>query len=377
MLERLGRKRYALPFAVFLTVACVMSAVVYPMVTAEPRNLPLGILSLDEGVETPQGTVNAGESIVSQVMGSENGNGDDTQTVAWTEYESQEALDEAIANEKLYAAVVIPADFSASQARAKAAEAQAFEAQTAQIAALSVIIDEGKNPMAASTVETMLTGMLVRQGLPYAVERVDEADIGGGTLNMAQQFTVIPVFIMTMVCSVALYALTRAPKTAARGERWKAVGIQAALAVCLSWLVGFGTTAILETSGLSIPSLDTGLFLWLASFCLMMLFVGCLDVAAPLGAAVIIVCFAGGMTCGNLPYELLPTFYQDWLYPWVPQRFIGDGVRQIFYTGATFANPAAVGLAGAGVIGIAALCLAPFVPRSASGDATRPGPACE
>ncbi len=410
MLERLGKKRYALPFVVFLVVASVMSMVVYPMVTAEPRNLPLGILSLDEGVETPQGTVNAGEVIVAQVTETEASNADGVQAVAWSTYETRKALDEAIANEELYAAIVIPSDFSASQVQAKMAEAQALAAQAAQIAAaqaaaantgtptspqeapptlpqneqpttdtpeispLSVIIDEGKNPMAASTVETMLTTMLAQQNLPYTVERINEVNIGGGTLNMAQQFTVIPAFIMTMICSVALYVLTRAPKTTSRRERWSVVGIQAALAVCLSWLIGFGTTAILETGGLSIPSLDTGLFLWLASFCLMLLFVGCLDIATPLGAVIILVCFAGGMACGNLPYELLPTFYQDWLYPWVPQHFIGEGVRQIFYTGATVMNPAAASLAWFGVIGAAALCVFPFIPRSESKDGPKPGP---
>ena len=107
MLERLGKKRYALPFVVFLVVASVMSMVVYPMVTAEPRNLPLGILSLDEGVETPQGTVNAGEVIVAQVTETEASNADGVQAVAWSTYETRKALDEAIANEELYAAIVV------------------------------------------------------------------------------------------------------------------------------------------------------------------------------------------------------------------------------------------------------------------------------
>lgn len=399
MLEKWEKRRYAVPFGVFVVVACVMSLVVYPMVTAKPKNLPLGILSLDEGAETPQGVLNAGAAMVEQVLGSQGDEGE-TQAVAWTEYESQQALDEAIENEELYAAVVIPADFSASQAQAKMAEAQALAAQAARIAAaqaaaestggpsapqgaaavpqtapeaadipevapLAVIVDEGKSPLAASTVEAMLTGMLSQQGLSYSIEHVDEADIGGGTLNMAQQFTVIPAFIMTMICSVALYALTHAPKTAGRSARCKAAGIQTALALCLSWLVGFGTAAILVASGLSIPVLDTGLFLWLASFCLMLLFVGCLDVALPLGAVVILVCFAGGMACGNLPFELLPAFYQDWLFPWVPQHFIGDGVRQIFYTGATAANPAAIGLVWTGILGAAALCVAPLMPHAA------------
>ena len=210
MLEHLGKKRYALPFVVFLVVACVMSMVVYPMVAAEPMNLPLGILSLDAGAETPQGHLNAGEAIVAQVTEAEADDESGTQAVAWTAYDSQEALDEAIANEELYAAVVIPADFSASNVQAKAAEAQALAEQAAQIAAaqaavantanpsnpqeapstlpqieqtatdtppiapLSVIVDEGKHPMAASTVETMLTTMLAQQGLPYTVERARE-----------------------------------------------------------------------------------------------------------------------------------------------------------------------------------------------------------
>ncbi|WP_139652285.1 ABC transporter permease [Raoultibacter phocaeensis] len=415
MVEKLGKKRYVLPFAAFLVVACVMSLVVYPMVTAEPKGLPLGILSLDEGAQSPQGALNAGETIVEQILESQDE--EETHAVTWTEYDSQEALDEAIENEELYAAIVIPSDFSQSQVDAKTAEAIAAAAQTEQaakvaaarasaeasetegasspngttpqgdlssgaqssipnaaagsadseipkISPLAVIIDEGKNPLAASTVKTMLTSMLAEQGLAYTLEIVDEADIGGGTLNMAQQFTVLPVFIMSMICSVALFVATKPAKDATRSQRFKTIGMQAMFILVLSWLIGFGTTALVETSGLSIPSLDTGLFLWLASFCLMLLFVGCLDIATPLGAVVILGCFACGMACGNLPYELLPTLYQDWLYPWVPQHFIGDGIRQIFYTGATAANPAAGGLIGAGFVGAIALCVAPLVAHS-------------
>jgi len=30
-------------------------------------------------------------------------------------------------------------------------------------------------------------------------------------------------------------------------------------------------------------------------------------------------------------HEMLPKFYQDWIYGWAPMRFLSDGIRDLFY----------------------------------------------
>lgn len=387
MMEKLEAKRLLLPLIALIVAGFVMAMTVYPMVTAEPRNLPLGVLSLDEGAETPHGFVNAGDQIIEKMAGA-TGEG----AVSWTRYESRAELDAALDAHELYAAVVVPEGYTAAQLQAKMAAAQqaaaaaqaqaaggqaaqrataagAAGAQAAQVeasapASLSIIVDAGKNPMAAASVESTIKSQIADAGLEAQVERRNAGDVGGGSLNMAVQFTVLPAFILTLVCSVSLFAVTRAKKGATRSQRLRTAGVQLAATAALSCCVGFGVAGIVGgIAGLAIPVAETGLFLWLASFCLMALFVGCLDVAVGLGALVIVAVFACGLATGNLPYEFLPAFWQEWLYPWVPQRFIAEGARSLYYLDDSAWNTSAGPLAVYGVVGLAALALAPMLPN--------------
>jgi uncharacterized phage infection (PIP) family protein YhgE len=128
VIEQLGNKRYGIPVVVLALVACVMALVIYPMVTAEPKNMPFGILSQDQNAETPQGVMNLGKDIVETILDSSAAldEEDGEVAVAWTEYASRAELDAALADQAIYAAIVVPEDFTAAQveARTEAAEAR-------------------------------------------------------------------------------------------------------------------------------------------------------------------------------------------------------------------------------------------------------------
>jgi hypothetical protein len=110
-------------------------------------------------------------------------------------------------------------------------------------------------------------------------------------------------------------------------------------------------------------ALDGLLFYWLASLSIMLIVVGCLNFAVWLGALVLVGTMVLGMGTGVIPYELLPAFWQDWVYPWAPQRLIGLGIREMLFMNATAWNNAAGQLTLCAIIGAIALCLSPFVRR--------------
>ena len=55
MFEKLGKAKYVVPLLIGIVAACVMSVMFYPMANMEMKGLPFAVLSLDEGVQTPQG----------------------------------------------------------------------------------------------------------------------------------------------------------------------------------------------------------------------------------------------------------------------------------------------------------------------------------
>ena len=62
MFEKLGKAKYVVPLLIGIVAACVMSVMFYPMANMEMKGLPFAVLSLDEGVETPQGDMNVGDT---------------------------------------------------------------------------------------------------------------------------------------------------------------------------------------------------------------------------------------------------------------------------------------------------------------------------
>ncbi|MEE0594518.1 MAG: DUF3533 domain-containing protein, partial [Eggerthella lenta] len=129
MFEKLGKAKYVVPLLIGIVAACVMSVMFYPMANMEMKGLPFAVLSLDEGVETPQGDMNVGDTLVENITSATAAEDGEESPIAWTKVGSQKELDEALENGEYYGAIIVPADFSAQQMAVKQAETKASLAQ--------------------------------------------------------------------------------------------------------------------------------------------------------------------------------------------------------------------------------------------------------
>lgn len=403
MIDTLGKRAYGIPFVVVALLICLFSLMFYPMTHLELRGLPFAVVNLDEGTETPQGTMNAGDTVAEKLMSmGDSGEGSDgtAMPISWTERGSWDELNQAIDNGELYGAVVIPEDLTQSQlAAAQAVAAQATAAQAggaaaaganavqadvpavaaqagagaAQTAAdsasptLTVVLDYAKSPLVASQLQTQIASLFQQQGITASV---DVRNAPGDSMSqsplsgmMFQQLSILPLVLGAAIGSVLLRVISH--RTAKpESSRWSIIGTQAVGAVALSLAVALLTwCAVLWGAGVELPFGTAVPFLWMAALCLMALFLGALNLSLPLGALVILLMMGLGTATGVLPAEGLPTFWQDWVNPWAPQHFIGEGVRAIALRGAGIANAGTTPLLVAGAIGLALLALAGALPR--------------
>ena len=144
MLDKLGKRKFIIPFVLPVLVVCLFSLMFCPMAQMELRNLPVAVVNLDEGIELPSGTLNIGSEITE---GLESGEGIEGTSVSsglsatasqqeenasgkeasdqgstvmqdallWSVLESEESAESAFANHNYYALIVIPKDFTLSQ----------------------------------------------------------------------------------------------------------------------------------------------------------------------------------------------------------------------------------------------------------------------
>ncbi len=372
MFEKMGKKKYAVPLGALCGFLLLMSLLMYPMLHSEPANVPFAILSLDQGVETAGGTVNAGDALVEKVSGaqpSESGEAENSASpIAWTVFTSQSEFDEAVESSEFYGGVVISEDFTQTQLAAQAKPT------------VQLITDSAKNASLAQSLQASLTSTLKDAGIVVDTSAVHDVDLGNSSAGaMLGQLSVAPLLAMSMTGSMIMFLVTRAKKGASRKERAKTFGIQMAYAAGLSLCVAAADMFIAcVVGGMDLPLMTLLPYQWLCGFSIMALLVGIMNVAFALGTVGMMACM-GTMSCAYIAPEMLPAAWLDWVYPWSPAHFVVEGVRQVVFLGAGVLNSdslcmlviAALGLA----FGLVGVLMAKGEPASAKQPAAVAAPA--
>lgn len=163
MFEKLGKKKFAIPFVVPILLICLFALMFYPMANMELKHMPFAVVCLDEGAELPTGNVNVGEQMAdalasgdaSALAGSQDGEDgesasglDVSEAIEWTVLSSEKELEEALVNNEYYGAIVIPKDFTLVNA-AQQMKDQAADGVSEEDSTLHVYLDKAKSPLIA------------------------------------------------------------------------------------------------------------------------------------------------------------------------------------------------------------------------------------
>lgn len=383
-----------------------------PMVGIDPRELPIAVVNLDEGTDSTAEQVQSGSQVVASVTGD-----DRDGMIAWRTFTSQNELDQGLQGNEVYAALVIPANFSQSQAdliaaaevsaqeagRAAAAHAmqealaQGADSEAAQqaarqaareageaaaqqvaadgadsIAALTMIVNQGKNPMVTGQLAGSLADVTGDPNVHVDVKYYNEIPA-----SIAQLATFLPMVFMILayITGYAGGIGIRSVFPLGWAGRYKTIATQLGLAAVASAVAGFSAASIVAAlvPGAELAVGEAGSFLSIAVFALMSLVVGSINWAGMAGMLVPVGVLVLGLGAADLPYEFLPSFWQNWIYPWNPLRFLAEGGRALLYQGAGWWNAATLGLVVTGLIGIALVTTSVATPRGGRATANESG----
>jgi len=312
--DKVNLKVVAPIIAIIITFA--ISLVILPVLKGEPKELPISVVSLDQGMTTPQGTVNLGAQISAGMAAKLDAAmaAKDPAPLKLIEIADQQALDQAFEDRDIYAAIVIPADFTANKL-------------TGGAPAVKVLIDEGQSKAVATVLSTMITSLSADSEIPLTLEYLNPVgpDMANGNANM---FAFMLAWIATLVCSIVLAVAYSRGLDQSYKSKLKLTLMAALTAVVIAACVSF----ILKVEfSLGIDIELTFGFLSIAVFCLMLLIIGVMSWSKVAGILIFVTLMLLGLVAANLPYEILPTFWQSYVYPWIPMRFMSDGIKEIFY----------------------------------------------
>lgn len=343
----------AAPIIAFI-VLFIFSLTLFPSVQPQPKALPIAIVNEDQGVVLPnQSTMNMGQTIVEMMKATTET--DSESAVKWVEVKSSEAVQKGLNNQKYYAALVIPADFSANRASLQTVTPASPEVQ--------IYINQGMNMAAATVAGQILNGVVDNLNINVRDQLLQGFEVQGANLTVEQAASIVtpitktvtnvnevgtnsangnspislfqPLWMASLASAAITFMAISKLKFRNRKESLMTKLGQILIGAAAALVIGFGLPWLVGSMvGINIPDyLDTALFLTIASFAFFLMITAVLSLIGFKGIIIFVLMLFFGAPLLALAPEMMAPFYRDWIYSWLPMRFMIEGLREIFFFG--------------------------------------------
>ncbi|MCU5378536.1 DUF3533 domain-containing protein [Bacillus cereus] len=337
-----------------LLVVFIFSLTLFPTVQPQPKNLPIAIVNEDQGVEIPnQPKMNMGQTIVDNMK--KTSKSEEEPAVKWVEVKDKESVQKGLNNQEYYAALVIPKDFSTKQASLRTPQPSSPEVE--------IFINQGMNTAASTMAGQMLNGVVDNMNNTVRAQLLEGLKAKGATLTADQVSNVVtpiakkvtnvnetgknsangnspmslfqPLWIASLASAAIIFIAISKMPVGTRKENFVLKLKQIVTGAVATIVIGFGLTWIADGMvGLNISNFtDTALFLSITSFSFFLMISAVLSLVGLKGIGVFALLLFFGAPLLSLAPEMLSPFYQDWVYAWLPMRFMIEGLREIFFFG--------------------------------------------
>jgi len=350
------KKLVVLSPIIALAVIFIFSLTLFPSVHPQPENLPIAIVNEDQGVQIPnQSKMNMGQTIVEMIQKNTKTTTDKDPAVKWVKVKNAVEVQKGLDNEKYYAALVIPKDFSAKQA--------SLQTPTPDSPEVQILINQGMSPSASTIAGQILNGLVDNLNNTVRTQLLDGFEKQGATLTAKQASSIVtpitkevtnvneigtnsangnapislfqPLWMAVLASSAILFiAVSKMPNTTRKENLLTKIG-QIFMGAIIALVIGFGFTWIAKGMvGLNIPEfMDTALFLTITAFSFFLMITAVLSLLGIRGIAVFALLLFFGAPILAMAPEMMTSFYRDWVYPWLPMRFMVEGLRELLFFG--------------------------------------------
>ena len=365
------------PIAVILIIA-LFSVNLFAQGNPQVKNLPVALIVNDEGehVETVKVAV---EQMSKGTDGAE-------PTLAFTT-EKEEDIEKLFADKEYYAALVIPAGYND-------ALQNAMTNNTA--ANLQIYINQGFNMTGANFAKTALNALVEQLSNQYStnfVMQMGDQQIDANTAAVlvspivpeekifnpitastangsAPTLLAVPAWVGALIGGFILFLATSnifKKETLTRKQTLRLMGGQVLFGILIALFSGFTVATLALIAGINMPSYFlVAFFVSFAAFCFFLLVSAITAWIGKPAITLFMVVMLLGMGVLMTPQEMLPSFFVNFIRPWVPIRFASEGLREIFYFGSGFYTGASFNtILGIGIVGLVIFILSIFKPVKA------------
>ncbi|CAM2928003.1 ABC transporter permease [Salinicoccus roseus] len=330
----------------FVAVALLMFIFVaaqIPGAHQSPSDLPVAIVNEDNG--------DMSATIVDTIQEqSTQKSGGEAQTIEWQAFDNKQEMMAALDNQEVYGALLIPENYSNQFA--------SLQSENPASPVIEAFISEGSNTMVANILNQAFNGMLGQMngmiseqmlgqveeaGAPLSAEQArlftkpvqmeitqlhETGEMGNAPLSLFQ-----PIWIGSLAGAVLLFLAGKDRVFSTVKSKFKFRLTQVIIAVIIGFIAGFSlpwfTTFMLGYEYENFITL--ALFLSITSMSFILMILATMTWIGFGGIVIFVLLLFFGLPILQMAPEMLPEFYRDWIYPWLPMRFMLEGVRDILF----------------------------------------------
>ena len=365
---------WAAPIAVILIIS-LFSINLFAQGNPQVKNLPIAFIVNDEGqhVETVKAAV---EQMGKGVDGAE-------PMIAFTT-EKEEDIENLFNDKQYYAALVIPEGYN---------DAIENALTNNSAATLQIYLNQGLNITGANVAKTALSGLISQLSHQYSTNYLTQLGDGqidaskaavlvnpivaqekifnpitASTANgVAPTLMAVPAWVGALIGGFIVFLATSnilKNELLTRKQTLRLMGGQVLFGMIIALFSGFTVATLAHFAGINMPSYFlVAFFVSFAAFCFFLLVSAITAWIGKPAITLFMVVMLLGMGVLMTPQEMLPSFFVDFIRPWVPIRFASEGLREIFYFGSGFYTGGSFNtILGIGIVGLLIFVLSIFKP---------------
>lgn len=368
---------------VFVVIMVFGLALMGSVLSPKPQNLPVALVVLDQPAKLPDGSQLAVGEMVKEKLKSIS-----ELPIKWVEVSSEAELAVQLDEQKVYGALVLPADLSAGIA--------SLQSPAPKPAEVRIVLNEGMNTQAVSAVRMILQGaanqlssQLASQLLgqigqrspqipvaaasallhPFQVTEQVVHPVGSNNANGGAPNLLVQILWLACMVSSAIMFMTAQQHGAGKASFKGTVASQLAAGfILVTAASAFLLWMAHSWYGMEFAKLGQAwLYLWLMAAAFFFIQTTLLNWIGLPSMLLLVLVFFFSMPVIGMPKELLPQAAADWLYTWTPFRYAAEGLRSLMY----FDGKGALGqslyvLGGLALSGLILAALSVFKPRKSA-----------
>ena len=362
------------PIAVILIIA-LFSLNLFAQGDPKVKNLPIALITSDEGSH-----VDAVKEAIEQM--SKGIDGEEPMLTFSSEKEAD--IEELFAQKEYYAALVIPEGYNDAVQNAMTSNTSAT---------LKIYINQGFNMTGANFAKTALNGLVTQISDQYSTNLIGQLDdqqidanqasvlvhpvvseekvfntITTATANgSAPTLLAVPAWVGALIGGFIVFLATSSifkKEILTRKQTLRLMSGQVLFGVIIALFSGFTVATLAQIAGINMPSYFlVAFFVSFAAFCFYLLVSAITAWIGKPAITLFMVVMLLGMGVLMTPQEMLPSFFVNFIRPWVPIRFASEGLREIFYFGSGFYTGESFNtILGIGIAGLLIFLLSIFKP---------------